>query len=347
MYSSVDEIEETVTDLDYTSEDKQAETLAALSDASAEMAKLLEDVSAFIDEVGEAKEIHAKNNSVQASLTKVADGIAGNIGKIDANWTPIDDKDVSKKHFDDLKGSYTTELGKQETAMDNAYKGDTLHNDSAAIHVAMKVIDGKVKATLTELEVARKNLAAYERLAVETKKTDIHNLIVAELGELSNLALGNSENHYVNGLLGENTNPKGTYVIEFDNWVANVNAAWKSHYNDNSAESCQTREDNFKEDYTDICEKIKQVSKDAETNIKVDNTLDTEYATVKNSVDSLYTILTVGDPTTAAKAFIEQLEAEKSKLENQVAEDIATAFENHTLRIANHQNAGGYDRRKS
>ena len=62
----------------------------------------------------------------------------------------------------------------------------------------MKVIDGKVKATLTELEVARKNLAAYERLAVETKKTDIHNLIVAELGELSNLALGNSENHYVN-----------------------------------------------------------------------------------------------------------------------------------------------------
>ena len=277
------------------------------------MAKLLEDVSAFIDEVGEAKEIHAKNNSVQASLTKVADGIAGNIGKIDANWTPIDDKDVSKKHFDDLKGSYTTELGKQETAMDNAYKGDTLHNDSAAIHVAMKVIDGKVKATLTELEVARKNLAAYERLAVETKKTDIHNLIVAELGELSNLALGNSENHYVNGLLGENTNPKGTYVIEFDNWVANVNAAWKSHYNDNSAESCQTREDNFKEDYTDICEKIKQVSKDAETNIKVDNTLDTEYATVKNSVDSLYTILTVGDPTTAAKAFIEQLEAEKKQ----------------------------------
>ena len=107
-----------------------------------------------------------------------------------------------------------------------------------------------------ELELARKNLAAYERLAVETKKTDIHNLIVAELGELSNLALGNSENHYVNGLLGENTNPKGTYVIEFDNWVANVNAAWKSHYNDNSAESCQTREDNFKEDYTDICEKI-------------------------------------------------------------------------------------------
>ena len=93
-----------------------------------------------------------------------------------------------------------------------------------------------------------------------------------------------------------------------------------------SAESCQTREDNFKEDYTDICEKIKQVSKDAETNIKVDNTLDTEYATVKNSVDSLYTILTVGDPTTAAKAFIEQLEAEKSKLENQVAEDIATAL---------------------
>ncbi len=174
---------------------------------------------------GEAKEIHAKNNSVQASLTKVADGIAGNIGKIDANWTPIDDKDVSKKHFDDLKGSYTTELGKQETAMGNAYKGDTLHNDSAAIHEAMKVIDGKVKATLTELEVARKNLAAYERLAVETKKTDIHNLIVAELGELSNLALGNSENHYVNGLLGENTNPKGTYVIEFDNWVANVNAA--------------------------------------------------------------------------------------------------------------------------
>ena len=75
------------------------------------------------------------------------------------------------------------------------------------------------------------------------------------------MALGNSENHYVNGLLGENTNPKGTYVIEFDNWVANVNAAWKSHYNDNSAESCQTREDNFKEDYTDICEKIKQVSK--------------------------------------------------------------------------------------
>lgn len=327
LYNSVDKIEETVTDLDYTSEDKQAETLAALSDASAEMAKLLEDVSAFIDEVGEAKEIHAKNNSVQASLTKVADGIAGNIGKIDANWTPIDDKDVSKKHFDDLKGSYTTELGKQETAMGNAYKGDTLHNDSAAIHEAMKVIDGKVKATLTELEVARKNLAAYERLAVETKKTDIHNLIVAELGELSNLALGNSENHYVNGLLGENTNPKGTYVIEFDNWVANVNAAWKSHYNDNSAESCQTREDNFKEDYTDICEKIKQVSKDAETNIKVDNTLDTEYATVKNSVDSLYTILTVGDPTTAAKAFIEQLEAEKSKLENQVAEDIATAFE--------------------
>lgn len=327
LYSSVDKIEETVTDLDYTSEDKQAETLAALSDASAEMAKLLEDVSAFIDEVGEAKEIHAKNNSVQASLTKVADGIAGNIGKIDANWTPIDDKDVSKKHFDDLKGSYTTELGKQETAMDNAYKGDTLHNDSAAIHEAMKVIDGKVKATLTELEVARKNLAAYERLAVETKKTDIHNLIVAELGELSNLALGNSENHYVNGLLGENTNPKGTYVVEFDNWVANVNAAWKSHYNDNSDESCQTREDNFKEDYTDICEKIKQVSKDAETNIKVDNTLNTEYATVKNSVDSLYTILTVGDPTTAAKAFIEQLEAEKSKLENQVAEDIATAFE--------------------
>ena len=327
LYNSVDKIEETVTDLDYTSEDKQAETLAALSDASAEMAKLLEDVSAFIDEVGEAKEIHAKNNSVQASLTKVADGIAGNIGKIDANWTPIDDKDVSKKHFDDLKGSYTTELGKQETAMGNAYKGDTLHNDSAAIHEAMKVIDGKVKATLTELEVARKNLAAYERLAVETKKTDIHNLIVAELGELSNLALGNSENHYVNGLLGENTNPKGTYVIEFDNWVANVNAAWKSHYNDNRAESCQTREDNFKEDYTDICEKIKQVSKDAETNIKVDNTLDTEYATVKNSVDSLYTILTVGDPTTAAKAFIEQLEAEKSKLENQVAEDIATAFE--------------------
>ena len=48
---------------------------------------------------------------------------------------------------------------------------------------------------------------------------------------------------------------------------------------------------------------------------------------MKNSVDSLYTILTVGDPTTAAKAFIEQLEAEKSKLENQVAEDIATAFE--------------------
>lgn len=327
LYNSVDKIEKTVTDLDYTSEDKQAETLAALSDASAEMAKLLEDVSAFIDEVGEAKEIHAKNNSVQASLTKVADGIAGNIGKIDANWTPIDDKDVSKKHFDDLKGSYTTELGKQETAMDNAYKGDTLHNDSAAIHEAMKVIDGKVKATLTELEVARKNLAAYERLAVETKKTDIHNLIVAELGELSNLALGNSENHYVNGLLGENTNPKGMYVIDFDNWVANVNAAWKSHYNDNSAESCQTREDNFKEDYTDICEKIKQVSKDAETNIKVDNTLDTEYATVKNSVDSLYTILTVGDPTTAAKAFIEQLEAEKSKLEGQVAKDIATAFE--------------------
>lgn len=28
--------------------------------------------------------------------------------------------------------------------MDNAYKGDTLHNDSAAIHEAMKVIDGKV-----------------------------------------------------------------------------------------------------------------------------------------------------------------------------------------------------------
>lgn len=327
LYNSVDKIEKTVTDLDYTSEDKQAETLAALSDASAEMAKLLEDVSAFIDEVGEAKEIHAKNNSVQASLTKVADGIAGNIGKIDANWTPIDDKDVSKKHFDDLKGSYTTELGKQETAMENAYKGDTLHNDSAAIHEAMKVIDGKVKATLTELEVARKNLAAYERLAVETKKTDIHNLIVAELGELSNLALGNSENHYVNGLLGENTNPKGMYVIDFDNWVANVNAAWKSHYNDNSDESCQTREDNFKEGYTDICEKIKQVSKDAETNIKVDNTLDTEYATVKNSVDSLYTILTVGDPTTAAKAFIEQLEAEKSKLEGQVAKDIATAFE--------------------
>lgn len=327
LYNSVDKIEETVTDLDYTSEDKQAETLAALSDASAEMAKLLEDVSAFIDEVGEAKEIHAKNNSVQASLTKVADGIAGNIGKIDANWTPIDDKDVSKKHFDDLKGSYTTELGKQETAMVNAYKGDTLHNDSAAIHEAMKVIDGKVKATLTELEVARKNLAAYERLAVETKKTDIHNLIVAELGELSNLALGNSENHYVNGLLGENTNPKGMYVIDFDNWVANVNAAWKSHYNDNSDESCQTREDNFKEGYTDICEKIKQVSKDAETNIKVDNTLNTEYATVKNSVDSLYTILTVGDPTTAAKAFIEQLEAEKSKLEGQVAKDIATAFE--------------------
>lgn len=327
LYNSVDKIEKTVTDLDYTSEDKQAETLAALSDASAEMAKLLEDVSAFIDEVGEAKEIHAKNNSVQASLTKVADGIAGNIGKIDANWTPIDDKDVSKKHFDDLKGSYTTELGKQETAMVNAYKGDTLHNDSAAIHEAMKVIDGKVKATLTELEVARKNLAAYERLAVETKKTDIHNLIVAELGELSNLALGNSENHYVNGLLGENTNPKGMYVIDFDNWVANVNAAWKSHYNDNSDESCQTREDNFKEGYTDICEKIKQVSKDAETNIKVDNTLDTEYATVKNSVDSLYTILTVGDPTTAAKAFIEQLEAEKSKLEGQVAKDIATAFE--------------------
>lgn len=327
LYNSVDKIEETVTDLDYTSEDKQAETLAALSDASAEMAKLLEDVSAFIDEVGEAKEIHAKNNSVQASLTKVADGIAGNIGKIDANWTPIDDKDVSKKHFDDLKGSYTTELGKQETAMENAYKGDTLHNDSAAIHEAMKVIDGKVKATLTELEVARKNLAAYERLAVESKKTDIHNLIVAELGELSNLALGNSENHYVNGLLGENTNPKGMYVIDFDNWVANVNAAWKSHYNDNSDESCQTREDNFKEGYTDICEKIKQVSKDAETNIKVDNTLDTEYATVKNSVDSLYTILTVGDPTTAAKAFIEQLEAEKSKLEGQVAKDIATAFE--------------------
>lgn len=327
LYNSVDKIEKTVTDLDYTSEDKQAETLAALSDASAEMAKLLEDVSAFIDEVGEAKEIHAKNNSVQASLTKVADGIAGNIGKIDANWTPIDDKDVSKKHFDDLKGCYTTELGKQETAMVNAYKGDTLHNDSAAIHEAMKVIDGKVKATLTELEVARKNLAAYERLAVETKKTDIHNLIVAELGELSNLALGNSENHYVNGLLGENTNPKGMYVIDFDNWVANVNAAWKSHYNDNSDESCQTREDNFKEGYTDICEKIKQVSKDAETNIKVDNTLDTEYATVKNSVDSLYTILTVGDPTTAAKAFIEQLEAEKSKLEGQVAKDIATAFE--------------------
>lgn len=327
LYNSVDKIEKTVTDLDYTSEDKQAETLAALSDASAEMAKLLEDVSAFIDEVGEAKEIHAKNNSVQASLTKVADGIAGNIGKIDANWTPIDDKDVSKKHFDDLKGSYTTELGKQETAMVNAYKGDTLHNDSAAIHEAMKVIDGKVKATLTELEVARKNLAAYERLAVETKKTDIHNLIVAELGELSNLALGNSENHYVNGLLGENTNPKGMYVIDFDNWVANVNAAWKSHYNDNSDESCQTREDNFKEGYTDICEKIKQVSKDAETNIKVDNTLNTEYATVKNSVDSLYTILTVGDPTTAAKAFIEQLEAEKSKLEGQVAKDIATAFE--------------------
>lgn len=327
LYNSVDKIEKTVTDLDYTSEDKQAETLAALSDASAEMAKLLEDVSAFIDEVGEAKEIHAKNNSVQASLTKVADGIAGNIGKIDANWTPIDDKDVSKKHFDDLKGSYTTELGKQETAMENAYKGDTLHNDSAAIHEAMKVIDGKVKATLTELEVARKNLAAYERLAVESKKTDIHNLIVAELGELSNLALGNSENHYVNGLLGENTNPKGMYVIDFDNWVANVNAAWKSHYNDNSDESCQTREDNFKEGYTDICEKIKQVSKDAETNIKVDNTLDTEYATVKNSVDSLYTILTVGDPTTAAKAFIEQLEAEKSKLEGQVAKDIATAFE--------------------
>lgn len=327
LYNSVDKIEKTVTDLDYTSEDKQAETLAALSDASAEMAKLLEDVSAFIDEVGEAKEIHAKNNSVQASLTKVADGIAGNIGKIDANWTPIDDKDVSKKHFDDLKGSYTTELGKQETAMENAYKGDTLHNDSAAIHEAMKVIDGKVKATLTELEVARKNLAAYERLAVETKKTDIHNLIVAELGELSNLALGSSEKHYVEGLLGENTNPKGEYVIDFDNWVANVNAAWKSHYNDNSAESCQTREDNFKEDYTDICEKIKQVSKDAETNIKVDNTLDTEYATVKNSVDSLYTILTVGDPTTAAKAFIEQLEAEKSKLEGQVAKDIATAFE--------------------
>lgn len=327
LYNSVDKIEKTVTDLDYTSENKQAETLAALSDASAEMAKLLEDVSAFIDEVGEAKEIHAKNNSVQASLTKVADGIAGNIGKIDANWTPIDDKDVSKKHFDDLKGSYTTELGKQETAMENAYKGDTLHNDSAAIHEAMKVIDGKVKATLTELEVARKNLAAYERLAVETKKTDIHNLIVAELGELSNLALGNSENHYVNGLLGENTNPKGMYVIDFDNWVANVNAAWKSHYNDNSDESCQTREDNFKEGYTDICEKIKQVSKDAETNIKVDNTLDTEYATVKNSVDSLYTILTVGDPTTAAKAFIEQLEAEKSKLEGQVAKDIATAFE--------------------
>lgn len=327
LYNSVDKIEKTVTDLDYTSENKQAETLAALSDASAEMAKLLEDVSAFIDEVGEAKEIHAKNNSVQASLTKVADGIAGNIGKIDANWTPIDDKDVSKKHFDDLKGSYTTELGKQETAMENAYKGDTLHNDSAAIHEAMKVIDGKVKATLTELEVARKNLAAYERLAVESKKTDIHNLIVAELGELSNLALGNSENHYVNGLLGENTNPKGMYVIDFDNWVANVNAAWKSHYNDNSDESCQTREDNFKEGYTDICEKIKQVSKDAETNIKVDNTLDTEYATVKNSVDSLYTILTVGDPTTAAKAFIEQLEAEKSKLEGQVAKDIATAFE--------------------
>ena len=59
---------------------------------------------------------------------------------------------MSKKHFDDLKGSYTTELGKQETAMDNAYKGDTLHNDSAAIHVAMKVIDGKGKATLRKSE---------------------------------------------------------------------------------------------------------------------------------------------------------------------------------------------------
>ena len=82
--------------------------------------------------------------------------------------------------------------------MDNAYKGDTLHNDSAAIHEAMKVIDGKVKSDIDRIGSGQEELGSLERLAVETKKTDIHNLIVAELGELSNLALGNSENHYVN-----------------------------------------------------------------------------------------------------------------------------------------------------
>lgn len=327
LYSSVEAVNGKIKNLDPTDEDKQAETLAILSDASAEMTDLLEEVSAFLTEVGKAKVIHAKNNSVQASLMKVADDITANIAKINVNWTPIDNKnDKSKKHFDELRGSYTTELGKQETAMDNAYAVDALHNDSTTIHEAMKVIGGKVKATLTELEVAKKNWAAYGRLAVATKKTDVHNLITAELGELSSLALGESATYYKDGLLGENTNPKGTYVIEFDNWVANVNAAWIGHFNDESAESCQKREENFNSDYTAICDKIKKVSEAAQVNIDEDNKLDAEYAAVKASVDSLYTILTVGDPTTAAKNFIELLEAEKSKLEGQVANAIADAF---------------------
>lgn len=327
LYSSVEAVNGKIKNLDPTDEDKQAETLAILSDASTEMTDLLEEVSAFLTEVGKAKVIHAKNNSVQASLMKVADDIAANIAKINVNWTPIDNKnDKSKKHFDELRGSYTTELDKQETAMDNAYAVDALHNDSTTIHEAMKVIGGKVKATLTELEVAKKNWAAYGRLAVATKKTDVHNLITAELGELSGLALGESATYYKDGLLGENTNPKGTYVIEFDNWVANVNAAWIGHFNDESAESCQKREENFNSDYTAICDKIKKVSEAAQVNIDEDNKLDAEYAAVKASVDSLYTILTVGDPTTAAKNFIELLEAEKSKLEGQVANAIADAF---------------------